>query len=98
MSFGSNKPQTLKSLFNDLIETKGWSEKMEELKLPEIWQEAVGEQIAQSAKVLKFENGVLTVTTESSTWRSELKLRTPKLVAKMNEKIGKDIIKTIKIK
>jgi len=98
MSLGNNNAQTVKSLLNQLIETKGWEEKLDEAKLPEIWLEVAGEKISKYAKTGKFEDGVLTILTESSTWRSELKLRTDEIIKKLNDKLGKEVIKSLKIK
>ena len=97
MPIGNNKPQSLKTLLSDLIESKGWSDKIDEGRLPDIWDEVVGEHIAKATKVRKFENGVLFVSTDSSTWRSEIKLMAPMLIEKLNEKIGKNLIKELKV-
>jgi len=98
MSIGNNQPQTLKTLLDKLVETKGWEAKLDEVKLPDIWLEVVGDKIAKNAKTGKFENGVLIIKTESSTWRSELKLREDEIIQRLNEKLGKEIIQSLKIK
>lgn len=87
----------MKTLLSDLIESKGWSDKIDEGRLPDIWDEVVGGYIAKASKVRKFENGVLFISTDSSTWRSEIKLMAPMLIEKLNEKIGKNLIKELKV-
>jgi predicted nucleic acid-binding Zn ribbon protein len=98
MSLINHQPETVKTLLDKLIETKGWEEKLDEAKLPDIWLEIVGEKIGKYAKTGKFENGILIIITESSTWRSELKLRSEELIGRLNEKLGKEVIKSLKIK
>ena len=98
MSFAGGKTETLKSLLNELIESKGWTEKLEEHKFPQVWSEAAGLQAANVTKVGRFKDGDLIIITESSTWRSELKLRSSALIEKMNEIIGKEIVKSIKFR
>ncbi|MFH1052152.1 MAG: DUF721 domain-containing protein [bacterium] len=88
----------MKTLLDKLVETKGWEDKLDEAKLPAIWNDIVGDKIAKHAKTGKFQDGVLTIITESSTWRSELRLRAEELVNKLNEKLGKNIIQSIKLK
>ncbi len=98
MGIGSNKPKKIKNLLDDLIEDKGWEEKIEEANIPKLWEEAVGESIAESCKAVSLKDGVLIVETESSTWRSELKFRSESIIKSLNEKIGKNIIKSIKFR
>jgi predicted nucleic acid-binding Zn ribbon protein len=98
MAIDNNKPKILKNLLDELINSKGWTEKMEEIKLPEIWEEVVGENIAKVTKIIKLENGELLISTESSTWRSEIKLRSKVLIEKLNSRIGRNAINAIKIR
>lgn len=98
MPLFNNQPKELSKIIDDLIKDKGWEEKIIEVKLTEIWLEIVGETIANNAKVSKLDDGILTILTESSTWRNELRLRSDEIIDKINKKINKDIIKKLKIK
>jgi predicted nucleic acid-binding Zn ribbon protein len=98
MPIGSGNPKILKSLLNDLIDTKGWSEKMIEQKIPDLWAEVVGEQAAKVTEVVSFKDGDLIIKTESSTWRIELKLRMVQIIEKMNQSLGAEVIKTLKFR
>ena len=98
MPLFNKQPKTLSSFLDNLIEDKGWEEKLIEAKITDIWLEIVGESIAKNAKVIKLDDGVLTISTESSTWRNELRLRSDEIIDKLNKKINKDIIKKLKIK
>jgi predicted nucleic acid-binding Zn ribbon protein len=98
MSLGGNKPQTLKKLLNELIDSKNWGEKLEEQRIPIIWDSVVGEQIAKVSKAVGFKDGVLTILTQSSTWRIELKLREKNLIEGINKELGNELVKQLQIK
>ena len=62
----------------------------------EYWPEAVGETIAAKTKAQKIKDGILTIKVEDSVWRNELVYLRMDFRKKINEKIGKEIIKDIK--
>ena len=97
MLFG-NKPEPLAKLINDVIESKGWQDKLDETKVPQIWEEIVGENLSKVIKVIKVENGVIYVKTDSSTWNTEVRLRAEQIIEKVNSKIGKKVINEIKLR
>ncbi len=94
----SNEPKSIKNIFRDLSEIKGWDEKITEVRLPEIWEEITGENIARNAKFSRYDNGILFILTTSSTWRTELLLRKQKFIERINELLGQDFIRDIVIR
>ncbi len=92
----NNKPETLKNIINDVLDAKGWNDKLDETKIPKIWSEIVGESVSKSIRVIKVEKGVLYLRTNSSTWDAELRLSTETLINRINEKLGKNLITNIK--
>lgn len=96
MIFG-NKPETLKTLIHQTIESKGWQDKLDETRIPQIWSNIVGENVSSVLKVIKVDKGILFVRTESSTWSVELKLRTEQVIEKINKELGNKLISEIKI-
>lgn len=63
---------------------------------PMIWSEAVGEEIARRSRIDKVKNGVLFVVTENSVWSQELTYLKPKLIEKLNEKLGEPVVKDLR--
>ena len=77
---------------------KGWDEKFKIARLPDVWQKITGETIARQAKYSKYDNGILFIRTNSSTWRTELMLRKEKFIEQINEILGKDFVRDIIIR
>lgn len=61
------------------------------------WPEIVGEQIAGVSKADHVINGVLFVKVENSVWRNELIMLKRELFLKIDKKIGRGIIKDIRL-
>jgi predicted nucleic acid-binding Zn ribbon protein len=49
------------------------------------WSEIVGDEIAQKAKAINFEDGCLFVAVEDDSWRQELSMRTDEILKKIKE-------------
>ena len=97
MMFSSrNGPKLISSILGELIASKGWGERLKEIQLPEFWKEVVGDSVAEKAKFIKFADGVIFITTVSSTWNSELRLRSENIIKQLNLKLGNESIKAIK--
>ena len=61
-----------------------------------LWDEVVGENIAENTNPEKVEHGTLLVTVENSSWRQELVFKKKEIIDKLNNKIGKKTIKDIR--
>ncbi|SUZ52495.1 uncharacterized protein METZ01_LOCUS5349, partial [marine metagenome] len=61
-----------------------------------LWADTVGQTISKVTKAERVDKGVLTVKTESSTWRQELHMQKKEIITKINNKIGSKTIKEIR--
>ena len=61
-----------------------------------LWDETVGETVAKNAQPDRVEHGVLIVKVSSPTWRQELYFQKEQIIKKINNKIGKNIIRDIR--
>lgn len=59
--------------------------------------DVLGKEFASLIKDRRIENGVLFLKTDSAALRSELFASRSQLMQKLNEKIGKDVIKDVRI-
>jgi len=59
--------------------------RLEEAIAVEAWEKTVGPQIANHARALKVEAGVLWVEVDHSVWRTELHHRKRQILEKLNE-------------
>jgi predicted nucleic acid-binding Zn ribbon protein len=63
-----------------------------------LWDEAVGETIAQNARPAAFKGKLLVVHVNSSTWIHQLQFLKNDMIAKLNADLGKPLISEIKFK
>ena len=64
----------------------------------DIWDSVVGRPIAMNAKPDTFKEGLLTVNVSSSSWIHQLKFLEREMVANINQKMGKDLVRQIRFK
>lgn len=83
------------NLINDLLEKRGLEDKVREYRTWQIWDETVGPQIAARARPLRIREGVLEIRVDQPIWMQQLQLMKPKILARLNERLGGGIIKDI---
>src|SRR5690348_16928762 len=70
----SRDPQTLGSAASDVARNRGWSGRVAEGSVFGRWPGVVGEQIAAHAIPTTLNEGVLTVSAESTAWATQLRM------------------------
>ena len=70
----------------------------EEHRALKVWQNVVGETIAKMTEVEKFVKGILYVRVLSPSWRNELSFRKKNIIGRLNEAVGKSMVKDIVFK
>jgi len=71
------------------------SGRIEEYGIWPIWNETVGPGVARNAQPEKIRNGTLFVSVTSSTWMNELQYVKDIITDKLNERIGREVVKNI---
>jgi len=61
-----------------------------------IWDEIVGKNVAKNTQPDRVEHGVIIVKVSSPTWRQELYFQKNEIIQKINNTIGKNVIKDIR--
>lgn len=61
------------------------------------WREVVGDQIADHCTPETFEDGLLVVRADSSTWAANLRLLTPQLLARLAAEVGPDVVTEVRV-
>lgn len=61
-----------------------------------IWEAVAGPAIAEAARPSAEHEGVLTVTCNAAVWAQELDLMATALIARLNEALGEDAIRTLR--
>jgi hypothetical protein len=73
-------------------------QKMKEALCLEYWEEIVGETNARATRADSIKEGVLFVSVKSSAWAQELSFLKPEIIKKLNDRVGKKIVKEIQFK
>lgn len=80
--------KSTRSLIEGILGNLGISNKIEQHRIWAIWEEAVGEQVAQHAIPSKIRNDVLEIKVAHPVWMQQLQLLKPRLLKQINEHLG----------
>ena len=90
-------PQPLGRAARDLAKRRGWSSHVAEGMVFSEWRLLVGQQIADHATPTVLQDGVLTVTAESTAWATQLRMMRAQLLAKIAAAAGHGVVTSLKI-
>lgn len=90
-------PQLFGAATSDLARNRGWSGRVAEGSVLGRWRAVVGEQIAAHASPVSLNDGVLTVSAESTAWATQLRMVQSQLLAKIAAAVGDGVVTTLKI-
>ena len=88
--------ETHKSAIKTAVVSAGVEKALKQESAVFLWGEVVGKRISSVTTAEKVDKGVLTVKTESPTWRQELHMQKKEIIDKINNKIGSKTIKEIR--
>ncbi|HVE83013.1 MAG TPA: DUF721 domain-containing protein [Myxococcales bacterium] len=87
--------QSLKSLLPDVL-AKVARESGRARHLWPLWREAVGGPIAQAARPVSLENGVLVVRVPTADWAKEIQRQEAEIVSRLAEKLGAGVVRSLR--
>ncbi|MFG2027152.1 DUF721 domain-containing protein [Streptomyces sp. NPDC048825] len=92
-------PMALGSAINRLITERGWETPAAVGGVMGRWPEIVGEVIALHCQPERYDEEAqeLTVRCDSTAWATEIRLRAPQLVARLNQDLGHGTVRLIKV-
>lgn len=93
----SRDPQTLGSATSALARSRGWTPRVAEGAVFGQWTTVVGEQIAEHAVPVALNDGVLSVSAESTAWATQLRTVQAQLLAKIAAAVGDGVVTSLKI-
>ena len=88
-------PQSVESVLGEVIRRRGWTTQINVRSLLVQWSALVGATNAEHSVPEGFQDGVLTIRTESTTWASSLRALAPNLVAELNRQLGNGSVKRV---
>jgi len=86
----TNRVVCLREEIDGFVKYLGLDERMQELKILEIWKECVGETIAKFSKPVELRKNKLFVRVENAVWRYELSAKKNEIIAKLNLILNKE--------
>ena len=88
--------QSLKIAIDSMLKKFGIDSAVSQNKALNIWDEIVGKNVAKNTQPDRVEHGVIIVKVSSPTWRQELYFQKNEIIQKINNTIGKNVIKDIR--
>lgn len=88
----------LKDLLHIFLRDNGLSDKMDEMTIAQSWGEIVGYAIAQKTEKVYIKHDSLHIYLNSAALKNELRFHKEIIVDKVNQYMGKSIIKNIEIR
>ena len=87
----------LNELLGSLLGDLGVEDKIAECRAQLAWEKAVGPSLARYAHPLRVHKGCLEVAVPSSVWRSQLSFMQNDIVARINDEVGREIVRELKL-
>jgi predicted nucleic acid-binding Zn ribbon protein len=91
-------PELLNTALGDLLSARGWQARAAVGSVFGNWPAIVGPQVAAHTTPESFDNGELTVTADSDTWATQLRLLAPKVLQRLAEELGEETITHLRIR
>lgn len=85
----------LEDEIDSFLSHMGLDARMHDMKILEVWKEAVGEAISAYTAPVELRKNKLFVSAENAAWRYELSLRKQEIIEKLNRHLSKNLIKEI---
>jgi len=86
------------SILGDVLQKYRHEMDVELVQVWQVWDNIVGEVIAQNAKPAAFKGQILLVHVTSSTWIHQLQFLKKEMIERLNNALGKPLIEDLKFK
>jgi predicted nucleic acid-binding Zn ribbon protein len=90
-------PQPLGVATRDVARARGWLARVAEGSVFGRWPTVAGEQIAAHATPTSLNDGVLTISAESTAWATQLRMVQAQLLAKIAAAVGDGVVRSLRI-
>lgn len=90
-------PTQIDETLRELIERRGWGERLRGASAWSRWDEIVGSDLAARCEPLRLVRGVLTIRAESQIWATQLRYMIPQLRTNVEAALGEKTVRDVKI-
>jgi len=91
-------PEPLGSAVDRLIRDRGWSAEASAASLTTRWAEIVGPELADHVQPESFEDGVLVLRAESTSWATQVRLLMGTVRTAIDQAIGAGVVTKVTVK
>lgn len=91
-------PRSIGEILTEFFERPYVARKIAEGRVPDIWAEVVGPQMAAATREVRLERGILYIGMISGVARQEVFYRRDSLAAEINRRAGHDIVRSIVVR
>jgi len=91
-------PSRLADVLGEMTRERGWDERIQAQRVFTDWAGIVGPEIAAHSRVEAFEDGIVSITTDSTAWAKELKLLAARVVHRLNDEMGHGTVLRIEVR
>ena len=84
-------------MIRNLVADRGWEKNTAEATVLGSWDRLVGAEIAQRCRPVGLREGELTLQAESTAWATQLRMLTPKILAKIRAELGAEVVTKIRV-
>ena len=87
--------KTLKQAIEELVRAYGLNDKLLKTQVEQVWEQIVGKDLAKHTGRIDIDKTTLKIEITSSALRHELSFSKTKLIALINEALGKSVVSEI---
>lgn len=88
-------PQAIGAVLSRVIRERGWTTQVNLRTMLARWPDLVGATNAAHSAPESYQDGVLTIRTESTTWATSLRALAPNLLAQLNSELGQGTVQRV---
>lgn len=94
---GGRDPMTIGDQVERLVGDRGWQVDVAAGSVMGRWAEIVGPQVAEHCEPVTFEDGVLSVRTDSTAWATQIRLLSSSLLGRIGDAVGPDVVHELRV-
>ena len=91
----SRSPQSIGSLLGEVLDDRGYRQKIDEARAVDAWPRVAVAGAVRATESAWMRNGVLTVKLRSAAWRHSLHLQREAWRQKLNDHLGREVVREI---
>ena len=91
-------PKPLQETLKTLVRSRGWSAPVAVGSVISRWDQLVGEAIAEHCRPSTFEDGIVQVVCDSTSWATNLKLMKSTIMEVFDQELGKGIVRDVEVR